>query len=170
MQLFGHRVTGGEAEVRVLGQYLDGKLHLVGDSLSKGLFFRPQFKIRQRIVFAVAIFVMNCLVFFERTFQMFRHYAAMHQNLAASAQMQAHIARRVVMSLGVYGAPRSPLPSTFFTAKFLPSVVAGGSSVLGAAHATFNGFVAQLTLKCRNWVAVHKEQLPDSFAAVKGVV
>lgn len=170
MQLLGHRVTGGEAEVRVLGQYLDGELHLVGDSLSSGLIARPKLKIGQVIAKAVTIFVVNRLHIGQRAAEVLRHYIAVFQNFAATTKMHPYVPGRVHMPVRIDRAPRATFPTAFFAAKFLTLVVAGVFAVQRLHETPFFRFAAQLALKSRGWFLVHTEQLLDSPVAVKGVI
>lgn len=170
MQLLGHRVTGGEAEIGVLGQYLDGELHLVDDSLSSRLVSGPKLKIGQVITKTVSIFVMNRLHIGQRAAEMLRHYVAMLQNFAASTKMHPHVAGRVHVSIRVDRAPRATFPAAFLAAEFLALVVAGVLAVQRLHKTPFFRFAAQLALKSRGWFLVHAEQLLDSPVAVKGVI
>lgn len=170
MQLLGHRVTGGKAEVGVQGQYLDSELHLVDDSLSGGLVARPQFEIGKFVVEAVSIFVMNAFKLGQWAIEMLRHHVAVFQDFSTAAEMHSHVARRVHVPIGIDGPPRSAFPSTFFAAKFLAFVVARMATVFGFHQATFFRNATQLALKSRDGFFVHVGQLLDSPVAVKGVV
>ena len=170
MQLLGHRVAGGGAELGVLGQYLDGELHLVDNSLSVGLIAGPKLKIGQVITKAVTIFVVNRLHISQRAAEVFRHYVTVLQNFSAASKVQSHVSGRVHVAFGIDRAPRSTSPPAFFAAEFLTFVVAGMFAVQRLHETPFFRFAAQLALKSRGWFLVHTEQLLDSPVAVKGVI
>lgn len=164
-------VAGGSAEVRVLNQYLDGELYLVDDTLSVGLVTRPKFQVRNIVVESVAVFMMHAFEFSKRATEMFRHYIAMLQNFAASSQMDAHVSRRVEMSIGVDRAPRAPFVSAFTAAVFLLHVVSAVRATVLVAHkAALRGRATILALKSRWLFAVHEGWLPLPAASVKEIV
>lgn len=162
-------VASSFGEFGIQGQYLDGELYLVGDALPSEVFARPQFEIRKLVVQSVAVFVMYAFLAKQRATDMLRHYFAMLENLLAATFVQSTISRRVDVSFGGNGTPRAAFPATFLAAKFLPLVVTGMLAVFRFHKAAFFGLTAQLALKSRDGFLVHVGQLPDSFAAVKGV-
>jgi hypothetical protein len=166
MQLLGHRVTGGEAEVRVLGQYLDGELHLVDDSLSGRLHLRPQFKVGEIVIRTITVFVMYGFELAQRALKMFRHYGAVLCNFATPAQMQYDVARLLHIAIRVDRAPRTTFPAAFFAAEFLLHIVAGMAAIFGSTKLSITSFATQFTLKCRSGFFGHIGQLLDSVRAV----
>lgn len=81
MQLLGHRVTGGEAEFGVLGQYFDSELHLVDDSLSGSVAAREKFKILGSIIGSQTIDVVDCLVGQQFSSNLLLHDVSMFEHV-----------------------------------------------------------------------------------------
>jgi hypothetical protein len=163
-------VANSFGEFGVQGQYLDGELHFVDDTLAVGLFFRPEFEIAQRVVSAIAVFVMHSFMAFQRAAHMFSHRFTMDESFSAASQMQAHVAARMYVPIGIDRAPRTTFPTALFAAKFLSFIVARMLPIKGPHQATFFRRATQLALKSWGRFLVHTEQLLDSPGVVKGVV
>jgi hypothetical protein len=73
--------TGCAPEFGVELQHLDCERDLVHHALSGSVATRKQFEIVDRIVLAVAVFVVDCFVIVQFAAKMFRHYVAMFQHL-----------------------------------------------------------------------------------------
>ena len=163
-------VDGRSAEIGVLGQYLDSELHLVDNTLPRRLVFNPQFKVIEIVIKAVAVFVMNVFVFSKWAAENLFHKYAVLQNFFAAAQVKPSVSGRMNVAFFGNRAPSAALPSALFAAKFLLHVVARMSAILGSTKVSLARFAAQLAFESRSGFLVHKEHLPDSFAAVKGEV
>jgi hypothetical protein len=89
MQILGHRVTGGEAEVGVLSQYLDGELHLVDDSLSGSVAAGEQLKIFGPIIGSQTIDVVNRLFSQQFSTDLLLHDVSMLEHVSGGLSADA---------------------------------------------------------------------------------
>jgi hypothetical protein len=73
---FSQFVAGGSAEVGIQGQYFDGELHLVDDTLAGTVATREKLKIGLAIIRALAVDVVNCFFAKQGATEFFRHDVA----------------------------------------------------------------------------------------------
>lgn len=107
MQLLGHRVTGGEAELGVLAQYLDGELHLVDNSLSGAVAAVEQFEVFDPIVRTDAVNVMDGFFGEKVATDVLRHDVAVFENRSRAAVSRQHGNRdpHVAVAFGMFLVP-----------------------------------------------------------------
>lgn len=162
--------TSSTCELRVKSENVDCKLHLVDDALTGRLSLIPEFEVLRAIVGSRTVFVMDCFARLQRAAKNFFHHYSMEKFLRAATIVQPNISRRMLVSVGVYGAPLSAFVPTVAAAKALFRDVARMTAVFCATHLPRAGFAAEFALESRGWFLVHEGQLTQPGQAVKETV
>ena len=158
-------------EVGVQSQYLDGELHLVDNTLAGRLVLGPQFEVARRIVEFVAILMVYVFIFKQRTSQYLGHYKTLLENLAATSKVNADVAGRMYVALGIDWAPFSAFVSAIFGTEPRRHVEAAVPSSIRVVNSTALGrFAAILTLKSRWVVPVHISHWTQCDGLVKEII
>ena len=149
-------------------KHLYREVDFVNDSLSRGLLFCPKFKVVERIVKSVAIFVMDIFAFQKRPSKFFSHEDAMLERFSSSTEMQASVSGRVNVAFGIDRSPLAAFVSAFSRTETLAFVVAGVAPVFGFAKTAFFYFTTELALECRRGLFVHERTLAQPFCVSIG--
>ena len=116
-------VTSGTAKLGVQRQYLDGERDLIGHALAGAVSATEKFKVFERVVLSVSIFVMNCLMVVKFAANVPLHHMAVFKN-------------RVFFSRNK-GRNGNPNVSVFLNMTAITSVIKaferGGALVIGLA-------------------------------------
>ncbi len=132
MQLLGHRVAGGGAELGVLGQYLDGELHLVDDSLSGAVVRTEQFEVADIVVQTISVNMVHGLFGAKLASDMLFHIVAVLKDFVHGVAVSGRNTQYGVVSFDAPGYFRKsvtfavqlarPFVFALLAAKFLFSV------------------------------------------------
>lgn len=132
--------------VAVLFEQIDSERDFISHSLSLRISRVPQFEIRRAVVGAIAVFVMNCLVRFERSTDFFLHHFTMFEFGRVSSV--SRVIKNTIPML-IY---RSAFELSFKLAScrtiFFAAIKSFASAFVKVAS-TFNGFVAKQAGECR---------------------
>lgn len=141
----GHTSCFGE--FRIQPEHVDRERDLVDNSLSGWLGLRPKFKVVWGVVQAVAVFVVNVLVFEKRAPKNLLHDDAVLVRLSTVSVVETPVARRMHMTFGIYRSPLTAFVAALGAAKTVLVAEARQASVSVLQTLALCGCTTICTLK-----------------------